>query len=173
MGQHETATVTDAKRKALLGRNIMIWITALFVTECERKKVRLSLCLTAAKLFDCIKIGLAKANNAIVTVVCFSTKIRELDHYGSCLFFSSLSRLLNHLTTFGQAFYAQRMNRRKQVSLIESHLNRRKSMEPGVDLFDTGQIIRAKSIPYSLRVLRKEFSLEIGDHAFLSVPFVQ
>src|SRR5712692_3263737 len=139
--KHETAPIPDTKGKTLLGRNTMFWIAALFVTECKGKYVRLSLCLTGVNYLDCIEIGLTKANDAIVAVVRFSAKIRELDHHCTSFFLSSLSRLLNHLTTLGQAFHVKRMDWRKQKSLIESLLNRRKGVEPGVDLFHAGQII--------------------------------
>src|SRR5690349_10227135 len=173
MSKHKTAPVPDTKREALLGRYTTFWIAPLFVTECKWEHVRLSLRLTAVNLFDGIKVGLTKAHNVIVAVVRFSSKIRELDHHCTRLFLSSLPRLLNHLTMFGQTMDSNWMDWRKQKFLIDCFLSRRKRVEPGVDLFHTGQIKRAKQCTYPLCVLGKKFSFEVGDHTVLSVPFIQ
>src|SRR5579859_3819704 len=88
--KHKTASVPDAKGKTLLGCNTLLKITPLFVTECKWKEVRRSLPLAATNHLDGIKVGLAKAKDAIVAVVGFRSKIRELDHHRIRFFFSRL-----------------------------------------------------------------------------------
>jgi hypothetical protein len=51
-----------------------------FVAEYKWKEFCFSLCLKSVNRFDGIEISLAKANDTIVAVVRFSSKIRELDH---------------------------------------------------------------------------------------------